>query len=177
MKSYALLLLLILTLASCRKNNAGTATFTYGDTVNTNGFRIISDTVTFDSKGLLLPYLKYKNRYYCKHYNNVNPEIDDIAGIYIIDKNGDIDSTNNTSYSNFDREDFHASHDSVLCSSYYNDTDFYLNEENKEWVSIKKADDVIFEDNDYYVTTLNYGEWGSATWFKDKKNCWSMKHL
>ena len=169
MKSYTLILLLILTLASCRKNNAGTATFTYGDTVNINGFRIISDTVTFDTKGLLLPYLKYKDNYYCEHYNKDKPSIDDRAGIYIINKNGDIDSTNNAPYSKLGRDDFHASHDSVFCSSYYNDTDYYLDEKNKEWLSIKKTDDVIFEDNNYYVTTLNYGEWGSATWFKDKK--------
>lgn len=169
MKSHALLLLLILTLASCRKNNVGTAMFTNADTVSTNGFRIISDTLSFDTKGLLLPYLKYKDSYYCEHYNKDEPNVDDRAGVYIINKNGDIDSTNNTPYSNLGREDFNASHDSIVYSTYYEEIDYYLDEKNREWLQIKKADDVILEDDDYYVTTLHYGEWGGATWFKDKK--------
>jgi len=169
MKIYAIVLLFALTLASCQNKNVGTAVFTNGITVSTNGFRIINDTVTFDTKGLLLPYLKYKNKYYCEHYNSNKPGIDDIAEIYIIDKNGNIDSTNNAPFSNLGKQDFHASHDSIFYSTYYDESDFYLNEKNKEWLSIKKVDDVIFEDDDYYVTTLYYGEWGGATWFKDKK--------
>lgn len=65
--------------------------------------------------------------------------------------------------------DLFVSHDSILIKNYHTTTSFYLDEENQKWKEIKFADDVVFEDEDYYITALDFGEWGSRIWFRDKK--------
>ncbi len=46
---------------------------------------------------------------------------------------------------------------------------YFFNLKKESWQQIKEADDVLYEDDDYYITSIDYGEWGYTTWFKDKK--------
>jgi hypothetical protein len=45
---------------------------------------------------------------------------------------------------------------------------YYLDLKTFRWIATKAVDDVIYEDERFYVTYINLGEWGSITWFKDK---------
>jgi hypothetical protein len=49
-----------------------------------------------------------------------------------------------------------------------NDKSFYLDTPRLTWKETTEPDDIIYEDDQYYVTYLNFGEWGSTTWFKNK---------
>lgn len=45
---------------------------------------------------------------------------------------------------------------------------YFFNLKKESWQQIKEADDVLYEDDDYYITSIDYGEGGYTTWFKDK---------
>lgn len=45
---------------------------------------------------------------------------------------------------------------------------YYLDLRNYIWIKIDKTDDLIFEDEEFFVYSLNFGEWGGKTWFKEK---------
>lgn len=64
--------------------------------------------------------------------------------------------------------DLFVLHDTIFCKPYMNHKSYYLNLQLLKWVEVPKPDDVIYEDDRYYVTYMDFGEWGSSTWFKDK---------
>ena len=64
--------------------------------------------------------------------------------------------------------DLHTRHDSIIVKTYWDHTSYYLNTEKWKWVEIKEVDDKVFEDNEFYITYLDFGEWGGTIWFKDK---------
>ncbi len=59
--------------------------------------------------------------------------------------------------------------DSIIAKTYYEKNSYYFDRNKLEWSQIKTTDDLIYEDKDYYITSLDFGEWGGATWFRDKK--------
>ena len=167
MKYYCLLLVLLI--ISCR-NNDGKATYTAGSSINISGFTIITDTVTINQNENIVPELKYGGNYYCLSCSRDSSGDYSFNSFYIIDKLYNVKKVEGTpGYTDFGTNDMHVRHDSIVVKSAFDAvSSSYLDEKNKEWKTIK-ADDVIFEDADYYVTSLDFGEWGSATWFKDKK--------
>lgn len=168
MKLYYLLFVLLI--ISCR-NNDGKAVHTAGTTLNINGFTIITDTVTITQKEIIFPELKYKDNYYCQSYSKDSLGEYNLSAFYIIDNNYNIKKMIGVpEYDYFGNSNMYVSHDSIIVKSEHN-TDFssYLDEKNMKWKTIKTTDDVVFDDDDYYVTSLDFGEWGAATWFKDKK--------
>lgn len=66
--------------------------------------------------------------------------------------------------------DLFVLHDTIFSKPYMNDKSYYLNLKTLSWVETLEPDDVIYEDERYYVTCLDFGEWGSTTWFKDKSS-------
>ena len=44
----------------------------------------------------------------------------------------------------------------------------FFNTQNFTWEEVDKVDDLIFEDENFYVYSLDFGEWAGRTWFKDK---------
>jgi hypothetical protein len=64
--------------------------------------------------------------------------------------------------------DLFVLHDTIFSKPYMNDQSYYLDLKTLNWVETNEPDDVIYEDERYYVTYLDFGEWGSTTWFIDK---------
>lgn len=155
---------------SCH-NNDGKAKYTAGTTININGFTIITDTISASKKEIIFPELKYRDNYYCQSYSKDSLGYYYPSGFYIIDATYNLKkAVGIPEYENLgDKSNMYVRHDSIVVKSAYNNSSSYLDEKNMKWETIKTTDDVVFEDNDYYVTSLDYGEWGAATWFKDKK--------
>jgi hypothetical protein len=140
-------------------------------TVKSQDFKILKDTLTINIQGFPLHSLKYKNTYYCFF---VNPQPDgDLSDetFYTFTPDGTITYTKNKSVLFGDsNKDLYAQDGHVMTQSYYIDKSaYYWNKDKHKWIETDTFDDVIFEDDDYYVTSVDFGEWGAATWFKDKK--------
>ncbi len=145
--------------------------------INTNGreFIINSDTFLID----LTPYvkpditispthaIKFGDKYYCfftdqkDSYNKY---------FFVIKIDGIIDNV-----IKLPRDltecyylDLFVYRDTIFSKPYMNDKSFYLDLKEMIWKETKEPDDIIYEDNQYYVTYLNFGEFGSTTWFKNK---------
>ncbi|MDZ7847438.1 MAG: hypothetical protein U5L96_12055 [Owenweeksia sp.] len=65
--------------------------------------------------------------------------------------------------------DLYVKNDTVYTTEYWDQNTYYFDFHSYEWVKTRKGDDLIYEDEDYYVTSLDFGEWGGCTWFIDKK--------
>lgn len=65
--------------------------------------------------------------------------------------------------------DFYEKNDSLILKPYMDKQSYYLDLKNYQWTKIEKTDDLIFEDEKFQVYSLNFGEWGGKTWFKEKK--------
>lgn len=64
--------------------------------------------------------------------------------------------------------DLFVLHDTIFSKPYMNNKSYYLNLQTLKWIETTEPDDLIYEDERFYVTSLDFGEWGSTTWFKDK---------
>ena len=135
-----------------------------------SGFSLYQDTIVVDIKGGMTHALKYQDKYYVLFEQRVFK----YGGygkrwLYII-ANGQIEKTvdcppkMNTIYL-----DFYVKNDSIILKPYMDKQCYYLDIQNFIWREIDKTDDLIFEDEKFYVYSLDFGEWGGKTWFKDKK--------
>ena len=66
--------------------------------------------------------------------------------------------------------DLFVLHDTIFSKPYMNDKSYYLDLHTLTLVETPEPDDVIYEDEKVYVTYLDFGEWGSTTWFKYKSS-------
>ena len=132
---------------------------------------IIYDTLTIDIKGRLGQIIKFKSKYYCFVERDNPYSSKSFRDFYILSSTGtvehkiEVSDEMNTGYYN----DLHIRNDSILLKDYYDHITFYLDTVNYKWIEIDEVDDLIYEDDDFYVTYLNFGEWGNTVWFKDKK--------
>jgi len=163
-------LLSVLIVVSCQHND-GKATYSTGTTTNINGYTITTDTVTINGEENILPLLRYNGNYYYSAFARDSLGDYELTHFCSIDNQGNIDFfKGGISGIEMGYDDVHIRHDSIVIKSYYdNNVSFYLDDKIKKCVPIKAVDDVVFEDADYYVTSIDFGEWGSATWFKDKR--------
>ncbi len=65
--------------------------------------------------------------------------------------------------------DFYVQNDSLIIKPYMDGQSYRFNPQNDKWIKINHTDDLLFEDEDFYIYSLDFGEWGGKTWFKDKK--------
>jgi len=161
MKHYIqiLIVLLLTVLVSCSDS----------DNNQESDIKIVHDTLTIDVKGSLGQIIKHQDKYYC-FFERSNPySSKSFKDFYILSSEGKIikkidvpEKLNNFYY------DLHVRYDSIITKEYWNHYTFYLDLEKSEWVEINEVDDLIFEDEQYYVTHLGFGEFGSTVWFKDK---------
>ncbi len=116
-------------------------------------------------------WLKHKDKYYCFFevgFGNVLTR--STNHFYVLNQKGKIEhkvpvpNDLNGFYM-----DLFIRNDSVFVIEYMDKNTYYLDLNKNQWTETQKADDLIYEDEDFYVTALNFGEWGSTTWFKDKK--------
>ncbi|MGV0827770.1 hypothetical protein ACTS9C_02595 [Empedobacter brevis] len=118
------------------------------------------------------PWLKQNGKFYC-YFTTDNDKLSSNSNhhFYILNKNGQIESriTVPEQLQTF-YYDLYIKNDTIFTTEYYNQNTFFLDEKNKRWVETKKGIDLYYQDDNYEVYSLDFGEWGGVTWFKDKKN-------
>ncbi|OFY83538.1 MAG: hypothetical protein A3F72_13015 [Bacteroidetes bacterium RIFCSPLOWO2_12_FULL_35_15] len=142
-------------------------------------FNVTTDTFDISLKELIKPAtkvdlthaIKFQNKYYCffeerkKDNSRQDLKFCFIVSNYAktIQKIKVPNEIQNTVY-----YDLFLRHDTIFVKTYMDGETYYFNIDKLAWVTIKDADDMIFEDERYYFTYLDFGEWGSTTWCKDK---------
>ena len=143
-------------------------------------FNVTTKDISLDIKELIKPAtkvelthaVKYKSEFYC-FFEEVKKDNSrrDMKFCFVFSNTGDdlkkIDVPNdiqNTVY-----YDLFVKNDKVFAKTYMDSETFYFDSEKSKWVKTNNADDLIFEDEKFYVYSLDFGEWGGKTWFKDKK--------
>jgi hypothetical protein len=159
----------ILTLTmSCDRGYSLRQTF---NTTTVNIELAIKKLIKPESKVSLTHAVKYKNEFYCffeevKYDNSAELKfcfVFSITGKNIRKIEVPDDVQNNVYYDLFVRNN------KVYIKTYIDSETFYFNDKNSKWVKTKNTQDLIFEDEKFYVYSLDFGEWGGKTWFKDKK--------
>ncbi len=149
--------------------------FIFGQT-----FNVITKNVAIEIKELIKPAtnvelthaVKYNNKFYC-FFNEVKKDNlrRDIKFCFIFSDKDNIikkievpDDIQNTYY-----YDLFIKNDTIFVKTYMKSKTFYFDSKISKWVKTEDIDDLIFEDDRFYFTYLNFGEWGATTWCKDKK--------
>ncbi len=128
-------------------------------------------TVAVNIPGRPGPWLKHKGNNYC-YYEMDDDKFSARADhhFYSIDDSGNINAQIEVP-----RElrvtyyDLYVKNDTIFTTEYYNHNTYYLDTKNDTWVKTKKGIDLYYEDKDYWVYSLSFGEWGGVTWFKNKQ--------
>ena len=136
-----------------------------------SGFTICRDTIFVDIKGGMRNAFKHNGRFYTIFEERNFSQYGGRARrwMYVFSNNGiekivDIPQRMNAVY-----WDFFVKNDSIILKQYMSDVHFYFNTQNFTWEEISEVDDLIFEDDRFYVFSLDFGQWGGTTWFRDKK--------
>lgn len=147
----------------------------FGQSFNTTSINIdldIKELIKPATKVELTHAVKYKNEFYCffKEIKKDNSRRDIKFCFVFSDTGNDLkkievpNDIQNTVY-----YDLFVKNDKVFAKTYMDSETFYFDYEKLKWVKTKNADDLIFEDEKFYVYSLDFGEWGGKTWFKDKE--------
>ena len=135
-----------------------------------SGFSICQDTISVNIKGDMTHALKYHDKFFMLFEQRVLRYGSHGRRWLYIFSNGkierivDIPKKMNAGY-----WDFFVKNDSIIIKQYMGEPHFLFNTQDYTWEEIDKVDDLIFEDEKFHVYSLNFGEWGGKTWFKDKK--------
>lgn len=154
--------------------------FAIHSTLNAQIFKIKTDTLFLNIKDIARPatrlYLthavKDNDKYYCFFYE-VGLYSFNVESRYflIISNNGTI--LNNIvvpeEIKNTDYFDFFMRRDSLFAKTYMDHESFLFDKNKLEWTKIYEVDDQVYEDSNYKVTYLDFGEWGQSTWFINKQ--------
>lgn len=134
-----------------------------------SGYSLHQDTIYVDIKGEITHALKYQDKYYVLFKQRVLKYRGYGKRWLYIFSNGQVERI-----VDFPIEmrtvylDFYAKNDSLILKPYMDKQSYYLDLENHNWIKIDKTDDLIFEDDSFQVFSLDFGEWGGKTWFKEK---------
>ncbi|KXX71368.1 hypothetical protein [Flammeovirga sp. SJP92] len=158
------ILIISLTLFACKgQQNSNVKDFE-------SGFSLIQDTISMSVNGRMTHALEYKDKYYVlfeqrlMKYGGYGKRWLYIFSNNQLEKVIDCPTEMKTVYL-----DFYVQNDSIILKPYMDKQSYYLDNTNLKWNKVDKTDDLIWEDSDFYVYTLDFGEWGGKTWFKDKK--------
>lgn len=136
-----------------------------------SGYSLHRDTISVDIKGEMTHALQYQDKYYVLFEQRVLKYGGYGKRWLYIFSNGQVErivdcpKEMRTVYL-----DFYAKNDSLILKPYMDKQSFYLDLENHNWIKIDKTDDLIFEDDNFQVFSLDFGEWGGKTWFKEKSS-------
>ena len=116
--------------------------------------------------------VKFNNKYYCIiNESSLINSYGDINRFIIISEKGDsleeVELPYKFIHSSY--SDLFIYKDRVTIKDYYDAITYYLDTIQNKWIETEEADDLIYEDEEFYVTYMDFGEWGSTTWFRDKK--------
>lgn len=134
-----------------------------------SGYSLHQDTIYVDINGEMTHALKYHDKYYVLFKQRVLKYGGYGKRWLYIFSNGQVErivdcpKEMRTVYL-----DFYAKNDSLILKPYMDKQSYYLDLENHNWIKIDKTDDLIFEDDSFQVFSLDFGEWGGKTWFKEK---------
>ena len=148
--------------------------------VISQGIIINSDTISISIKDKTQPIINvrmntsalYKGKYYCVFNEDcVYPRISDarkhLFFFTIGEKMGEICLPKELLSSYY--FDLFVQDNMLLLKDYYTHNTYFLDTNKQVFKKQKEVDDVIYEDSLFYVTYLDYGEWGCTTWFHEKK--------
>lgn len=132
-------------------------------------FNVKYENIEINIPGTPGPWLKHNGKFYC-YFSTDNDKYStgSTQNFYILNENGKTESKVavpdklQTSY-----PDLYLKNDSIFTTEHYHHNTFYL--EKDKWIETKKAIDLFYEDDNYNVYSLDFGEWGGVTWFNDKK--------
>ena len=136
-----------------------------------SGIQIQHDTLTVNIKGRIGQIIKFRNKYYCFVERDNPYSSNSFRDFYILSSNGTVDYKTQISenINTGDYNDLFVKNDSILLKDYYDHITFNFDTINYEWKEINEVEDLIYEDEDYSVYYLDFGEWGNTVWFKNKK--------
>jgi hypothetical protein len=128
------------------------------------------DTIEVEIKGNPHVWIKYDNQILA-FFKTGNPYTSaQYKQFYVIDSNSEnIKQVKVPDELQKAYLDLYVRNDSVFTTEYWDQETYFLNFETYEWEKTRKGDDLTYKDEDYYVTSLDFGEWGGCTWFIDKK--------
>ena len=155
MKKTIQVLIFIFTLTSCHSQE----------------IKVDFENIEINIPGTPGPWIKLNGEYYC-YFKTDNDEFSSGSNhqFYILDINGivnskiDVPNELQTFY-----YDLYIRNDTIFTTEYYDHNTFYLDLTTKTWIRTKKGIDIYFDDKDYSVYSLDFGEWGGVTWFKNKQ--------
>lgn len=166
MKHFITIILIFLIYSCSNRANQSDVKITHFET----GFTLYEDTTFVNIKGDMTHALKYKDKYYILFeqrilkYGGYGKRWLYIFSNNQIEKVVDFPNELKTTYL-----DFYLKNDSLILKPYMEEHCYYFDLKNNKWNKIERTDDLIFEDENYKVFSLDFGEWGGKTWFKDKK--------
>jgi hypothetical protein len=132
---------------------------------------VVIKNIEINIPGTPGPWLSYKDDFYC-YFKTDNDRFSSGSNhhFYVIAKDGQIKSKIEvpqklqTFY-----YDLYIKNDTIFTTEYYNHNTFYLDKKNNRWIETKKGIDLYYEDQEYAIYSLDFGEWGGVTWFKNKQ--------
>ena len=164
MKITFTILILSLTLFSCKGQQNSNVI------ILESGFSLIQDTISISVNGRMTHAIEFNDKYYVlfeqrlMKYGGYGKRWLYIFSNNQLEKVIDCPEQMQTVYL-----DFYVQNDSIILKPYMDKQSYHFDNINFKWNNIDKTDDLIFEDSDFYVYSLDFGEWGGKTWFKDKK--------
>lgn len=134
-------------------------------------FNVHNKNIEINIPGSPGPWLTYNDNFYC-YFKTDNDKFSSGSNhqFYIFDKDGQIKSQIDvpqklqTFY-----YDLYMKNDTIFTTEYYDHNTFFLDQISNTWIETKKGIDLYYDDKDYSVYSLDFGEWGGVTWFKDKQ--------
>ena len=134
-----------------------------------SGFTICRDTIFVDIRGGMRNALKFNDKFYVIFSWNNLMYGDSRSWLYVF-SNGEIENIVNVPQRmSRGHLDFFVKNDSIILQQYMSDVHFHFDTKSFTWEEIFEADNLIFEDDRFYVFSLDFGQWGGRTWFRDKK--------
>lgn len=143
-------------------------------------FEVTVDTTDIKIKEFMKPAVRaslthaveFNDRYYCFFRETHLYHFGHTKHFFILEKDGTIKHNLKVPKGIDDAVyfDLFVNNDSILTKAYMGDNEtYYLDLESLEWIKIEELDDILYEDEKFYVTHISFGEWGNTTWFRDKK--------
>jgi len=131
-------------------------------------FSLYQDTIFVNIEDEMTHALKYHNKFYILFEQQIFEYGDYGKRLYIfsngkVEKVIDLPERTEVGYL-----DFFVKNDSIILKPYKSKQDYYFDTQNFIWKEIAKVDDLIFEDDKFYIYSLDFGEWGGIIWFKEK---------
>lgn len=169
MKKYKNIILIITSFLFFACSNAENTRNISATNLN-DSFSTYQDTIIVNIKGKMTHALKYREKFYVLFeqqvlkYGGYGKRQLCVFSDGQLEKILDCPKNMETVYL-----DFYVNNDSIILKPYMDKQYYYLDLSNYKWVEINRADDLIFEDDKFWIYSKDFGEWGGKTWFKDKK--------